>query len=323
MSGSAFALDVAGLTRVFDGRTVVDNVDLTLGNGEILTLVGPSGCGKSTLMRLISGLDPADAGRVRVGGRDVTKVAAEHRHIGFVFQESSLFGHLRVAQNVAFGLRHLPRSERSTRVEEMLELVQLGGLGGRYPHQLSGGEQQRVALARALAPRPRIVLLDEPFASLDEVLREDLGHQVVSILRAARTASILVTHDRHEAMTLGDRIAVMHDGRIEQCDTPETVYRTPATRFVASFVEVASFISDGFMSDGKGSVFVARPHHLSVTAGGNDRVVRVEFLGSGYRYTVRRADGTEAVVDAAVRADLQVGDACTVGVKAPDLHRLA
>ena len=318
MSGSAVALDVAGLTRVFDGRTVVDNVDLTLGDGEILTLVGPSGCGKSTLMRLISGLDPADAGCVRIGGRDVTKVAAEHRHIGFVFQESSLFGHLRVAQNVAFGLRHLPRSERSTRVEEMLELVQLGGLGRRYPHQLSGGEQQRVALARALAPRPRIVLLDEPFASLDEVLREDLGHQVVSILRAARTASILVTHDRHEAMTLGDRIAVMHDGRIEQCDTPETVYRTPASRFVASFVEVASFISDD-----TGSVFVARPHHLSVTAGGNDRVVRVEFLGAGYRYTVRRADGTEAVVDAAERVDLQVGDACSVGVNAPGLHRLA
>lgn len=318
MSGSAVALDVAGLTRVFDGRTVVDNVDLTLGDGEILTLVGPSGCGKSTLMRLISGLDPADAGCVRVGGRDVTKVAAEHRHIGFVFQESSLFGHLRVAQNVAFGLRHLPRSERSTRVEEMLELVQLGGLGRRYPHQLSGGEQQRVALARALAPRPQIVLLDEPFASLDEVLREDLGHQVVSILRSASTASVLVTHDRHEAMTLGDRIAVMHGGRIEQCDTPEAVYRAPATRFVASFVEVASFIPDG-----SGSLFVARPHHLSMTAGGNDRVVRIEFLGSGYRYTVRRADGNDAVVDMASRSDLQVGDACTVGVNAPDLHRLA
>ena len=318
MSSSAIALEVAGLTRAFSGRTVVDNVDMTLHDGEILTLVGPSGCGKSTLMRLISGLEPIVNGTVRVGERDVTKVAAEHRNIGFVFQESSLFGHLRVAQNIAFGLRHLPRSERGARVEEMLDLVQLGGLGRRYPHQLSGGEQQRVALARALAPRPRIVLLDEPFASLDEVLREELGHQVVSILRSAGTASILVTHDRHEAMTLGDRIAVMRDGRIEQCDTPEAVYRTPATRFVASFVEVASFIPDG-----AGSVFVARPHHLLVTSGGDDQVTRIEFLGSGYRYTVRRSDGTEAVVDLATRNNLRFGDTCTIAINASELHRLA
>ncbi len=209
MTSTSPALHVEGLTRSFGDRLVVDGIGLDLHDGEMLTLVGPSGCGKSTLLRLIAGLEPIDAGRVLLGDRDVTAVAPEQRHIGFVFQESSLFGHLRVDQNVAFGLRHLPRAARAARVAEMLELVHLGEMARRYPHQLSGGEQQRIALARALAPSPRVVLLDEPFASLDELLREELRQQVAGILRATRTASILVTHDRHEAMSLGDRVAVM------------------------------------------------------------------------------------------------------------------
>ena len=310
-------LDVRNLTRVIGARTVVDNVSLTVGDGELLTLVGPSGCGKSTLLRMIAGLDIADGGQVHIADRNVTAVPAENRNIGFVFQESALFGHMRVSQNVAFGLKHLSRSERNARVEEMLDLVHLSGLGRRYPHQLSGGEQQRVALARALAPRPRIVLLDEPFASLDEVLREELGHQVAAILRTAGTASILVTHDRHEAMTLGDRVAVMGNGRIEQCDTPETIYRKPVNRFVASFVEVTSFFSTG-----DASVLVARPHQVAVTKGGPDRVIRVEFLGAGYRYTVRRADGSEVVADGPASEDLRLGDSCTVTTSRDDLHRV-
>jgi len=206
-------LDVAGLTRVFDGRTVVDNVDLTLGDGEILTLVGPSGCGKSTLMRLISGLEPADSGRVRVGDRDVTKIPAEHRQIGFVFQESSLFGHLRVAQNVAFGLRHLPRSERSTRVEEMLELVQLGGLGRRYPHQLSGGERQRAAVARALVTEPALVLADEPTGNLDGRNAEQVFELMLRLNRDRRTTLVIVTHDARLAARM-DRVLTLSDGRL-------------------------------------------------------------------------------------------------------------
>lgn len=316
MNTSALVLD--GLSRSFGERSVVRGVSLILNDGELLTLIGPSGCGKSTLMRLIAGLEPTDSGRVFVGDLDVTNVAPERRHIGFVFQESSLFGHMRVAQNVAFGLKHLPRSERAARVEEMLDLVHLSGVGRRYPHQLSGGEQQRVALARALAPRPRIVLLDEPFASLDEVLREELGHQVAAILRNAGTASILVTHDRHEAMTLGDRVAVMNDGRLEQCDTPETIYNRPVNKFVASFVEEATFFSCD-----DDSVLVARPHQVVVTKGGPDRVVRIEFLGAGYRYTVRRADGSEAVADSPASESLRAGDECTVVVTKPGLHRLA
>lgn len=311
------ALSLENVSRSMGGKVVVDNVSLALHDGEILTLIGPSGCGKSTLMRVIAGLEPTDAGRVFVGDADVTAVPTERRRIGFVFQESSLFGHMRVADNIAFGLRHLPKSSRTTRVADMLDLVQLAGLERRYPHQLSGGEQQRVALARALAPQPGIVLLDEPFANLDEVLREQLGHDVVSILRAASTAAILVTHDRHEAMTLGDRVAVMCNGRIEQCGTPEVVYRKPATRFVASFVDVASFVTAD-----DGTVRVARPHEFTITTSGPDLVTRIEFLGNGYRYGVRRADGSEVVVDGPSGEPLQVGDSCRVAVTAHDLHRL-
>lgn len=310
-------LAVDKVSRAMGGKVVVDDVSLDLRDGEILTLIGPSGCGKSTLMRVIAGLEKADTGRVSIGGNDVTTVATERRRIGFVFQESSLFGHMRVADNIAFGLRHLSKAARTARVAEMLDLVQLGNLGHRYPHQLSGGEQQRIALARALAPQPRIVLLDEPFANLDEVLREQLGHDVVSILRAASTAAILVTHDRHEAMTLGNRVAVMRGGRIEQCDSPEIVYRTPATRFVASFVDVASFVTSA-----DGTLRVARPHDITITVGGPDRVTRVEFLGNGYRYTVRRADGTEVVADNDAVEPLQVGDMCSVATPDAGLPRV-
>lgn len=310
------ALRVEGLGRSIGDRVIVDGVDLVLCRGELLTLVGPSGCGKSTLLRMIAGLEPADTGRVLLAGDDVSQLAPERRRVGFVFQESALFGHLRIAQNIAFGLRHLDRAARRTRVDEMLELVKLSGLGRRYPHQLSGGEQQRVSLARALAPRPAVVLLDEPFASLDEVLREELGHQVAQILRSTDTASILVTHDRHEALTLGDRVAVMRAGRLHQCGTPREVYAKPADRFVAGFLEVASFLDDD------GGVRVARPHQLSVEPNGPDTVVRVEFLGASLRYTVRRPDGSQVVADRGPDHALAVGDACSVRVLAEDLYRL-
>ncbi|MEY3034337.1 MAG: spermidine/putrescine transporter, ATP-binding protein [Actinomycetota bacterium] len=310
------ALRIEDLSRRIDDRLIVDHVGFTLSRGELLTLVGPSGCGKSTLLRMIAGLEPADSGRVVLAGRDVSSLPPEDRRIGFVFQESALFGHLRVDQNVAFGLKHLGRSQRKDRVEEMLDLVKLSGLGRRYPHQLSGGEQHRVALARALAPGPAVVLLDEPFASLDEVLREDLGHQVADILRSTDTASILVTHDRHEALTLGDRVAVMQAGRIHQCGTPQEVYARPADRFVAGFVEVASFLDDG------GEVKVARPHQIDVEPGGPDTVRRVEFIGSSLRYTIERADGSIVVSDRGPTTPLEVGEQCSVRVLADQLYSI-
>lgn len=311
------ALRVEGLSGVFDGRRVVDSVDLVVRDGEILTLVGPSGCGKSTLTRLIAGLVRPEAGRVFLGGREVSDVAAERRRIGLVFQDAALFGHLRVSDNVAFGLRDLPRREREGRVADMLDLVGLAHCAQRHPHELSGGEQQRVALARALAPRPRILLLDEPFANLDEVLRDGLRRQVAEILRLAGTASVLVTHDRSEAMSIGDRVAVMREGRIVQCDSPRAVYETPVDRFVASFMGEATFVTTD-----DGSVAVVRPHHVAVERGGDDRVVRVEFLGARCRYEIRRSDGSTIVAEGNGWGMLSAGDACTAQFDLTRRHRI-
>lgn len=314
---SAAALQVVRVSHAYGDRRAVNDVSLSVAAGEVLTLIGPSGCGKSTLLRVIAGLEPLESGEVLIGGRDMTGVPAESRNIGFVFQDSALFGHLRVADNVAFGLRHLSRRQRAQRVDEMLSLVQLTGLARRYPHQLSGGEQQRVALARALASQPEVVLLDEPFASLDGVLREELGHQVVRILRSTGTTAILVTHDRHEALSLGDRLAVMNNGHIEQCDTPETVYARPAGDFVATFLADTSFVTAP-----DGSRMVARPHQVRLVPGGDDVVTDIEFVGAAYRYTVRRPDGSTVMADHDVSERFAVGDRCSVTVSNGAAHRL-
>jgi len=301
------AVHVSGLRRRFGSRVVLAGIDLSVASGELITLVGPSGCGKTTLLRAIAGLEPLDDGTVILAGRDVTNTPPEKRRVGLVFQDNALFSHLRVGANVAFGLRHLPRGERVARVREMLELVKLNHLERRWPHQLSGGEQQRVALARALAPRPDVVLLDEPFGALDEVLREELGWEVKSILAKRNTAAILVTHDRHEAITLGDRVAVMDEGKILQCASPRLAYDQPANRFVADFLAVASYLRS---ADGKEKL--VRPHQLRVTAGGPHRVTRVEFLGATHRYTIRAQDGSTLVADLGPELPLTVGAACSV-----------
>jgi len=302
------ALEVAGLRCRLGDRTVLDGVDLRVASGELVTLVGPSGCGKTTLLRAIAGLESLDAGSVLLAGRDVTTVPAEKRRVGLVFQDNALFGHLRVERNIAFGLAHLPREQRAARVAEMLDLVKLRHVARRYPHQLSGGEQQRVALARALAPQPDVVLLDEPFGALDEVLREELGWEVKDILRERNTAAILVTHDRHEAITLGDRVAVMENGRILQCDAPRVVYETPASRFVADFLAVSSYLSSN------GRERLVRPHQLRVVADGPHTIARVEFLGANFRYTIRAADGATLVADVGPDDPLPVGARCDVTV---------
>ena len=312
-----FLLETRGLSGVVASRTVVDRVDLHVADSEILTLVGPSGCGKTSLLRLIAGLARPVDGRVILDGRDLSAEPPERRRIGMVFQEGSLFGHLRIDQNIAFGLRHLPRANRRARTTEMLDLVRLPAVARRYPHELSGGEQQRVALARALAPRPRVVLMDEPFASLDEVLRESLGREVAGILRATGTGAILVTHDRREAMALGDRVAVMNNGRILQCDTPQAVYARPVDRFVAGFMGEASFLPRG-----DGSVTVVRPHEASVSPHGPDTVEHAEYLGSQWRYTIVRADGARIIVDGPLEHPLAAGYMCTVAVRTDVAHRI-
>ena len=235
-------LDVSQLCVHYAGRTqrAVDQVSFSLQAGEIGVLIGPSGCGKTTLLRAVAGLERASAGSIRLAGDMVSSpqlhLPAEARRIGMVFQDYALFPHLDVAGNVGFGLAHLPAAERRARVQEALELVGLGQTGHLHPHQLSGGQQQRVALARALAPKPRLLLLDEPFSNLDVDLRERLAHEVRGILKAAGATALFVTHDQLEAFAIGDRIGVMHEGRLQQWDEAYALYHRPATRFVAEFI---------------------------------------------------------------------------------------
>ena len=235
-------LDVSQLSVHYAGRSqrAVDQVSFSLQAGEIGVLIGPSGCGKTTLLRAVAGLERADAGSIRLAGDMVSSpqlhLPAESRRIGMVFQDYALFPHLDVARNVAFGLTHLAPAERRARVQESLELVGLAQSGHLHPHQLSGGQQQRVALARALAPKPRLLLLDEPFSNLDVDLRERLAHEVRGILKAAGATALFVTHDQLEAFAIGDRIGVMHEGRLQQWDEAYALYHRPATRFVAEFI---------------------------------------------------------------------------------------
>ncbi|MBA2546988.1 MAG: ABC transporter ATP-binding protein [Burkholderiaceae bacterium] len=225
---------------------VIDGVWLSLERGEIGCVVGSSGCGKTTLLRAIAGFIPVEDGTIEIAGAVVSgprfTAAAERRGIGLVFQDYSLFPHLKVEDNIAFGLRHLGPAERASRVQAMIELVGLGSKMGSYPHELSGGQQQRVALARALAPRPALLLMDEPFSSLDVDLRARLGAEVRQILKASDTTAMLVTHDQQEAFAMADRVGVMNSGRIEQWDRPYELYHRPATRYVADFIGEGVFL---------------------------------------------------------------------------------
>lgn len=288
-------LDLKHLSKRFANAefAAVNDVSLALRNGETLALVGPSGCGKTTTLRLVAGLERPDAGEIRLNGRlvasDTIFIPPEQRGVGLVFQDHALFPHLTVYENVAFGLRGRKSADMRAAANEMLELVGLTGLASRYPHALSGGERQRVALARALAPRPVLLLMDEPFSSLDADLREAMREQVRSILKAMQATVIFVTHDQEEALYMGDRLAVINQGRVEQIGAPEEIFHAPATRFVAEFMGASDFLRGEAISEGirteigwlPQSLVISHPARVEVALRADDVDFELSETGNG------------------------------------------
>jgi iron(III) transport system ATP-binding protein len=301
-------LSLEHVSHRFGSIVAVDDASLSVGAGEVVCLVGPSGCGKTTLLRVAAGLEPLQSGRVLIGDEvvsdDRVAVPPEERNVGLVFQDYALFPHLTVRGNIAFGLKNHSSRERDERVAHALDRTGMTGYAGVYPHQLSGGQQQRVALARAIAPRPRIVLLDEPFSGLDANLRRRVRDQAAQILRDSGIATLMVTHDPEEAMYLADRIAVMHRGGLRQIGTPDDVYLSPADAFVAAFFgEVNRFrgrVSGGQVATPLGGIatnghaegaaveVLLRPEALDIgDTGAPGAVVATRFLGRSSLVDVR------------------------------------
>ena len=330
------ALHCTGIRKSFGPVLAVDGVDLTLESGHFLALLGPSGCGKTTMLRLIAGFEQPDAGAIAIAGHTVVNgrsfVPPERRRIGMVFQDYALFPHLDVAGNVAFGL---PKGkERETRVAEVLELVGLSGLGKRPPHELSGGQQQRVALARALAPRPDLILLDEPFSNLDAALRVRVRADVREILALAGATAVFVTHDQAEALSLADQVAVMWHGRIVQIDRPEVVYLRPATPEVAVFVgNMDSLPGSGHgysvrcelgellalaPAEGRVNVMVRTEAYAVEPADDGDAVVTArEFYGHDQQLTIRLASQRVIHAQLGNDQDFAIGQRVRVAVRGP------
>jgi iron(III) transport system ATP-binding protein len=332
---SDHVLDLRALVKRYGDVVALDQVSLAVPRGQVLAVVGPSGCGKTTLLQAVAGLTDVDAGEVLIDGTTVAGggawVPPERRRVGVVFQEHALFPHLTVADNVEFGL---PRGRRrAARRREVLELVQLGHLADRYPHELSGGEQQRVALARALAPEPAVVLLDEPFSSLDTNLRAGLRRQTAEVLRSSGTTALFVTHDQQEALSIGDRVAVLHAGRIEQVGTPAAVFHAPISHFVATFLGEADMVrasaTDGVASTAVGRLPVAgardgtvdvmiRPHEVAMSAAddGNAVVAGSEFRGAYVLHELALDDGDRLRCEVAHMHALPAGTRVRVTVDA-------
>ncbi|MFZ7087460.1 ABC transporter ATP-binding protein [Curtobacterium sp. RRHDQ10] len=330
--GAVVELD--GVVKSYGGtHRALDGLSLRIEAGEFVSLLGPSGCGKTTALRALAGLERIDAGAIRIDGEDVGSVPVDKRDIGMVFQQYSLFPHMSVRQNVAFGLemRRVPAAERGTRVVEALDMVHLGDFADRYPHQLSGGQQQRVALARALVTRPRVLLLDEPLSALDAKVRVTLRDEIRRIQTELGITTVFVTHDQEEALAVSDRVAVMHGGGIEQIGSPESLYLRPATPFTADFVGQSNRLNgdlrdgdvfaygfrlpalDTSLPDGPVLAYV-RPEDLAFSEeGGLDAtVVASSFLGSVRRTTVRLDDDTIVAVQHDVAYRPVAGDAVHV-----------
>jgi putative spermidine/putrescine transport system ATP-binding protein len=333
---NSVAVRLEGISRRFGNVQALDGLDLDMTPGELVALLGPSGCGKTTALRILAGLEDADSGRILVGGKDVADLPVNRRDMGMVFQAYSLFPHLTARENVEFGLRlrHQQATRRRQRAYDMLELVGIGAQADRYPQQLSGGQQQRVALARALAIQPQVLLLDEPLSALDAKVRLQLRDEIRRIQLEVGTTTLFVTHDQEEALALADRVGVMHDGRLEQIGSPEEIYRSPATPFVAEFVGLSNRIPGRVRDDvvvvldtrlplvdaasvRNGPVTaLVRPEAVDVVAdqAGAGRVIAVSFLGPMARITVALPDDALVVaqVASAQLPDLPPGAAVRV-----------
>jgi sulfate transport system ATP-binding protein len=316
-------ITIANVTRGFNGHTVLDNVNLTVYDGELLALLGPSGSGKTTLLRLIAGLDQPDSGTITIGGQEATQAHPAARGVGFVFQHYALFRHMNVFENIAFPLRirKTPKTDVNVKVTELLKLIQLETLAGRYPAQLSGGQRQRVALARALASQPRVLLLDEPFGALDAVVRRDLRRWLRQLHEEMHITTIFVTHDQEEAFDLADRIVIMNGGKICQQGAPIDIYQHPADVFVHEFLGESNHITgyaaggivfadsgypvaEALAPDGPADIYV-RPHHVllrpRVNQNGTGWVInRISATGAHARISV--ANGTDTL-EAAMTVD--------------------
>ena len=286
-------LALRGISKAFAGVAALDDVSLDVNEGEFICFLGPSGCGKTTLLRIIAGLETPDTADIQFNGGHLTDIPARARNFGIVFQSYSLFPNMSVARNIAYGLecRKWPGNEIPERVAAMLALVNLADQADKYPHQLSGGQQQRVALARALAPKPVMLLLDEPLSALDAKVREELRGEIKDLQSRLRITTIMVTHDQHEAMEVADRIVVMNRGRIEQQGRPVDLYDRPVNRFVAEFIGRMNVIRDG-----SGTLAGIRPEQVELAAGAATpdtragSVERCVFLGSITRVTLRLDD---------------------------------
>ena len=345
-------LEVSDLQVRYKGQSqsAVDGVTFGLRTGDIGVLIGPSGCGKTTLLRAVAGLEPVSAGEIKLSGQVVgsasVNVAPEKRRIGMVFQDYALFPHLDVRHNVGFGIHHWPKAERRARIAEVLDLVGLSSSDRRYPHELSGGQQQRVALARAMAPKPQLLLLDEPFSNLDVDLRERLAHEVRIILKAAGATALFVTHDQLEAFAIGDTIGVMHEGKLHQWADAYSLYHRPATRFVADFIGHGVFAPATLQQDGKQisvqtplgqlSEVTESPWPQTFANGQCDvllraddivhddnapvkaEIIRKAFRGSEFLYTLRLKDGQLLMAHVPSHHDHKLGE--WIGIKAEVDH---
>ncbi|OWY02706.1 spermidine/putrescine ABC transporter ATP-binding protein [Thioclava sp. F1Mire-8] len=349
------SLEIEHLEKSFGANRVVKDFNLSIEEGEFISLLGPSGCGKTTVLRMVAGFESPSGGAIRIGGQDVTHMGANQRNIGMVFQAYALFPNLTVAQNVGFGLRvaKRPRAEIKARVAEMLSLIGLPDLGNRYPFQLSGGQQQRVALARALAIQPRVLLLDEPLSALDAKIRVSLREEIRDIQRRMGITTIFVTHDQEEALSISDRVVVMNGGVAEQIGAPFEIYNQPKTRFVAQFVGTLNALEAEVADPARGALRVgdtevilsepvtmgqgtpvtlaARPEVLALgRREGNDtvftgRIVETHFLGSILRVKME-VEGQLIALDTFNRPDNpppKVGTEAEVSVASRDLLVLA